>query len=737
MFCIIFVRQATFMLKSRSFFIASFVLFTIISCQNKDQEYNHWPVYNGSAKGLKYSSMIQIDTTNVHLLKPVWTYHSGDVDTAAHSQIQCNPIVVEGILYGVNPNMKLFAVDAYSGKELWTFSPLNDLEFSDNSKVQHNMINSRGVSYWTDGKGDERIFFTGGSNTYAVEAKTGLPIKSFGKGGYIDLHDDFERDMSKEFIVNTSPAMIYKDLVIMGSRVNETIPAAPGHIRAWDAKTGKLVWTFHTIPKPGEEGYESWDNPDAWKTAGGVNCWAGFSLDEKTGMLFVPLGSASYDFYGGNRKGANLFANSLVALDAATGKYIWHFQTIHHDVWDKDLPTPPAIVSLTIGGKKVDAVVQTTKNGFIYVLDKLTGKPLYEVNEMAVIDKSELAGEALWPTQPVASKPVPFSRQQLDKDDLNPYVSEASQAIIREQMANFRTSNMFEPPGITESLIFPGFDGGGEWGGPAVDPETGMLYVNANNMAWIMKIKEIPKPTSKKENWFAAGQRLYETNCASCHGNDMKGRGNNADISKVNERLTKVDFVSLLISGRRMMPAFSNLTDEEKNAITTFVMDVKEDKNRPYSKAFDPDTTYYLPFRMESYQKFLTPEGYPAISPPWGTISAIDLNTGEMKWQNVFGEYPELTAKGIAPTGAENYGGPVVTAGGLVFIAANKDGKMRAYNKISGKLLWEYELPAPGFATPAVYTLKGKQFVVIAAGGGKLNTNSSDAYIAFALDDNK
>lgn len=705
----------------------------VISCNQDKNVFTTWSVYNGHSSGIKYSSLNQIDTNNVHLLKPIWQYHSGDADTAGHSQIQTNPIIVNGILYGVNPGMKLFAIDAASGEEKWQFNPLNDLEFADNGFVQHIMINSRGIAYWSDGKEDERIFFTGGSHTYAVDAKTGKVVPSFGKGGFIDLHDDYEKDVSDMFIVNTSPAMIYKDLIIMGSRVDETHPSIPGYIRAWNVKTGKLVWTFHTIPHPGEEGYETWEDPNAWEKIGGVNCWSGFSLDEKTGTLFVPLGSPAYDFYGGNRKGANLFANSLVALDAATGKRKWHFQTIHHDVWDKDLPTPPVVADIQIDGKKREAVIQTTKNGFIYVFDKNTGVPIYPIDEIPVIRDSELSGEKLSPTQPSSTKPSPFSRQKLEKSEINRLVSPESQAIVEAQMNQFRTSNMFEPPGLTPSLIFPGFDGGGEWGGPALDLETGVLYVNANNMAWIMNILEVPKPVAGKENWLEAGKRLYDNKCATCHGKDRLGRGNNPDISSVKEKLDPTTFKQLLSSGRRMMPAFPGLDEEEKNAITTFILDVEKDKTKSFTKAFDPDTTDYLPYRMESYKKFLTPEGYPAISPPWGTLSAVDLKTGNMQWQQVFGEYEELTAKGIPPTGTENYGGPVVTAGGLLFIAATKDGKFRAYNKTSGKLLWKYQLPAPGFATPAVYEVNGKQYIVIAAGGGKLNTHSTDLYVAFAL----
>jgi quinoprotein glucose dehydrogenase len=715
-------------------YIATLVcLFLFFSC-TAPKEYKTWEVYNGTKEGMKYSSLTQVDTSNVNQLQVAWTYNTGDADTLHGSQIQCNPIMVDGILFGVGPQMKLFAVDALTGKEKWIFDANSKTEFDGDRSSFHNMINSRGVAYWTDGQSDKRIFFTAGSNTFAIDANTGKRISSFGSNGSIDLHDNLGRDVKDLFVVNASPGIVYKDLIILGTRVDEAPPAAPGHIRAYDVRTGKLRWIFHTIPQPGEYGNETWEDKDAWKFIGAANTWSGFSLDEERGILFAPTGSAAYDFYGGKRKGANLFANCLLALDAATGKRIWHFQFMHHDLWDKDLPTPPALITLTINGKQIDAVVQTTKNGMVYVFERETGKPIFDIDEVPVDTVSELAGEKVWPTQPIPAKPAPFVRQTLTENDINPYLSDSVQAQLKSDLKSYRHGNMFMPPGKTPSLIFPGFDGGGEWGGPAFDPASGILYVNANEMPWVMKMNENKIELPRKESWLQAGQRLYNQSCVVCHGADRKGTGNNPTLINVKSKYKSEEFIGLVTNGRRMMPAFKQLREEELNALASYILETKKEQGQEFKAGIAKiDTVNFMPYKMAGYNKFLSPDGYPAISPPWGTLSAINLNTGEFVWQTTLGEYPELKARGVAPTGTENYGGPVVTAGGLVFIAASRDNKFRAFNKATGKVIWEYQLPASGFATPAVYELNGKQYIVIACGGGKLRTKPGDAYVAFAL----
>jgi quinoprotein glucose dehydrogenase len=705
----------------------------IFSCQ-KIEKYKGWPGYNGGPESIKYSALTQIDTSNVASLKLAWTYHSGGADSAAHSQIQCNPIVIDGRLYGVNPSMVLFCVDAATGKEHWKFDANAPTHFDDNPAAYHNMINSRGMAYWTDGGSDQRIFFTAGSLTYAIDAQTGKPIPSFGQTGHIDLHKGLGRDVDDLFVVSSSPGIVYHDLLIMGSRVDEELPGAPGHIRAYNVRTGEQKWIFHTIPQPGQPGHETWADPEAFKTIGAANVWNGFSLDEQRGLVFCGTGSASYDFYGGLRKGANLYANCVLALDATTGQRRWHYQTIHHDVWDKDLPAAPLLVRVKKDGKEIDAVAQITKNAFVFLLERESGKPIFEIDEVPVDTLSNLPGEKLHPTQPIPRLPKPFARQSLTLNDINPYLPASEQQRLRKLMASYRVKGMFTPPGSSPSIIFPGYDGGGEWGGAAWDPETGLMYVNASEMAWVMEIQKKNYERPKAETQLQAGQRLFAQNCSSCHGADRKGTGNNPNISDVATRYTAAAFLQLLNSGRRMMPSFQRLSNEEKTAIASFILEQKTEQNKPYTGGNAKyDLAKLMPYKMKGYNRFLASNGMPAISPPWGTLNAINLHTGQIAWKVPLGEWPELKAKGIAPTGAEGYGGPVVTKGGLVFIAATRDGYLRAFHKNNGKLLWQYKLPAPGFASPAVYELQGKQYLVIACGGGKLGTNSSDSYLAFSL----
>jgi quinoprotein glucose dehydrogenase len=706
-----------------------------LSCNTSHDRYNAWEDYGGSADMIRYSSLQQIDTTNVNHLQVAWTYHTGDADTTHHSQIQCNPIIVNGILYGTSPQLKLIALDAATGKEKWVFNPKDTSK--NKSLLDFILNNNRGVTYWTDGQNDKRILYTVGSHLYAIDANTGLPVRSFGKEGTIDLHDGLGRDVSKLFITATSPGIIYKDLYILGSRVEEGAAAAPGHIRAFDVRTGQQRWIFHTIPHPGEPGYETWDDSIAYKHIGGANSWSGLTLDEQRGIVFAPTGSASPDFYGGTRKGQNLYANCLLALDAATGKRRWHFQFIHHDVWDWDLPTAPALVRVKKDGRTIDAVAQPTKHGMVYVFERETGRPLYPIKELPVDTNTTLPGEKLFPTQPISTFSKPFVRQTFTPDDINPYLPDTSIAAIKKQLKEYRYGRMFIPPGKQTSVVFPGYDGGAEWGGPSYDPTTGVLYINANEMGWLLTIKENKPAASTKETYMQAGKRLYEQYCTSCHGADRKGSGNYPALLGVNTRYAASDILQLINTGRRMMPAFKHLQDEERKAITSFIMDIKEQQRSLFvpsaSGPAETDSFRNVRFSNTGWYKFVSPEGYPAIKPPWGTITAIDLNSGAHIWTTPLGEYADLKAKGVPPTGTENYGGPVVTAGGLLFIAAARDGKIRAFHKRTGKLLWEYALPAPGFATPAVYSVNNKQYIVIACGGGKLGTMSGDAYVAFAL----
>ena len=710
-------------------FILFFVIISIlISCKSPVE----WTNYGGNKSNNHYSSLAQIDTNNVLSLKKAWEYHTGDADNK--TQIQTSPLIIDGVLYGVSPKLKLFALDAATGKERWVFNPNDTNSIAGKGKKGFSINACRGVTFYKNGKDDQRVFYSASGSLYCVNALTGKPILSFGIEGKIDLHQDLGVDASSFYVASTTPGIIYKDLLIVGTRVSEAAPAAPGHIRAYDVHTGKLRWIFHTIPYPGEAGFESWDNKEAYQHVGGANAWAGFSLDEAKGIVFAPIGSAVYDFYGGKRPGDNLFANSVLALDASTGKRIWHFQTVHHDIWDRDLPTAPVIVNITKDGKNIDALVSVSKSGFIFLFDRTTGKPIYPINETPVPTVSELVGEKPSPTQPIPSFFKPFARQILLEKDLNHLVPDSSYQDIKNRLATYKTGNMFNPASKAGTVIFPGFDGGAEWGGPAFDPTSGILYVNANEMPWILTMVDLKEKPIKLETNLQAGERLYKTSCMACHGPNQKGAGNYPPLIDINKKYNEEQFSALLSSGRRMMPALSQLSATEKKAIASFILKNELVQKEKFVAPIRPiDEWNTMPYSATGYNKFLTKEGYPAVAPPWGTLNAINLNTGELVWKDTLGDVPEFKVKGIH-TGTENYGGPVVTAGGLIFIAATKDAKFRAFNKRTGKLLLEIDLPAAGFATPAVYEKNGKEYVVIACGGGKLKANTGDSYVAFALE---
>ena len=424
----------------------------------------------------------------------------------------------------------------------------------------------RGVTYYANHKGNARIFFGASSYLYCIDALNGKPVPGFGNNGKIDLHEGLRREVKNLFIAATTPGIIYNDLIIVGTRVAEEAAAAPGHIRAFNVHTGEQRWLFRTIPAPGEEGYETWDDKNAYRNIGGANVWAGFSLDEKKGILFAPTGSASYDFYGGKRTGQNLYANCILALDAGTGKKIWHYQTVHHDVWDRDLPTAPVLVTITKDGKQIEAIAQPTKSGFIFLLDRVTGKPVYPIEEIPVPVDTELRGEKLSPTQPWPSFPKPFVRQSLTETDLNTIIPDSSYQEIKRRLASYKTGFMFNPPSKQGTIIFPGYDGGAEWGGPAFDPGSGIIYINANEMPWILTMKEITQSSATNETNLQAGQRLYTQTCMSCHGPTMQGSGNNPTLVDSHKKYSEEQFIQLVTSGRRMMPGFNQLSETEKKS---------------------------------------------------------------------------------------------------------------------------------------------------------------------------
>lgn len=712
--------------------IISIGIESLTGCTNNQQyltNKNNWPVYQGNKSSSHYSLLKQIDTGNVKQLKIAWIYHTGDADTATQSEIECNPIEIDGILYGTSPELKLFALDAATGKPKWVFDPFANI------RLTHVQINfNRSVTYWAKGN-DKRIFYAAGSCLYAVDAQTGKLVPSFGDAGKVNLHDGLGPDVGKLYVTATSPGIIYKNLLIMGTRVAETNPAAPGDIRAYDVITGKIKWVFHTIPHPGEVGYNTWEDPNAWKHTGGANCWAGMSLDEKRGIVYVPTGSATFDFYGGLRKGKDLFSNCLIALNASNGKLIWYYQTIHHDLWDRDLPSPPNLVTINHDGEKADVVAQVTKTGYVFVFDRVSGKPLFPIKEEPVPDTPALPGEQPWPTQPIPQIPKPFMEQHFTMNDINNLVPDPSQAIVRKELSLLQPeNNMFEPPSERGTVIFPGFDGGAEWGGASFDPTTGLLYINANQVPWSLTMEKNNSTKAISGQTIAGrGRVVYMGNCVACHGGNRKGGGGYPSLVDLNKVLSENQVLNIVSNGRGMMPAFTQIPEDDKQALVSFLLDL-ENGHQPFVSKSKPDESQKLmPYMMTGYKKIRTPEGYPANKPPWGTLTAINLNTGKTIWQIPLGEYPELIKKGFPVTGTENYGGAVVTAGGLLMIAATSDNKIRAFNKRTGQLLWEAKLPASGFATPSTYEVNGKQYVAIACGGGKLDTPSGDAYVAFAL----
>jgi glucose dehydrogenase len=783
-----------------------------------------WPVYGGEASGDRYSPLRQINRTNVKQLRMAWKF-----DVGTEGGLQTNPLIVGRTLFIYTPSQKVVALDAATGKQLWAFD----------AGIPAPQPN-RGFSYWTDGK-ESRLFAGVMNYLYALDPDSGTPLTSFGDGGKIDLRKDLGAgDYTKNFAVLTTPGTVYKDMIIVGFRAPETQPAPHGDIRAYDVHTGKLRWTFHTIPYPGEVGYETWPK-DAWKITGAANNWTGMVVDEKRGIIFVPTGSAVTDFYGADRVGDDLFANTLLALDANTGKRIWHFQDVHHDMWDRDFPSPPALVTVKRDGRMVDAVAQTTKHGFVFLFERATGKPLFPIEERP-FPASDVPGEVSSKTQPIPLAPAPYARQLLTADMLTQRTPEVH-AWASEQFKTFRSEGQFIPFGLgKQTVIFPGFDGGAEWGGPAVDPLRGVIYINSNDVPWTGGLAEnkigggvgstlyqsqcalchgrdlkgsppefpslvgIDKRMSTtaisdlihrgkgRMSSFpnlqgaglqavleymrtgvesaggqagnggalvksisaaaggaardALGAKVYEHNCSICHSDDLMGAPSNyPPLVGVRGRLADEQIIDIVQNGKGRMPSFKKMPEKDTVALLHFLgarntlltgnvnagpveVSSKTEATSFYGRPDDEPK-----YRFTGYRKFVDPDGYPAVVPPWGTLNAIDLNTGRYLWKIPLGQYPELAAKGMKDTGSENYGGPIVTAGGLVIVGATiYDRKIRAFNSETGELLWEDELPFAGTATPATYMIDGKQYIVIATSGQRDHKGPQGAaYVAFAL----
>lgn len=696
----------------RSLVLGFSLLVTVVATAQVSQ--HDWSTYYGSPGNDHYSALKQITAKNIGALREVWRF-----DTKEAGGLETTPLVIGKTIYALTPSQHVIALDGVTGKQIWSFD----------SGVAATGPN-RGLTYWQMGR--ERRLFAGIMNRlYALDPDTGKPIESFGGKGYIDLREGLGREAAAQSIALTSPGVVYKDLIIVGGRVPETLPAPPGDVRAYDVRTGKLRWSFHTIPHPGEPGYETWP-ADAWKTGGAANNWAGMAVDEKNGIVFVPTGSAAPDFYGGARKGDNLYANSLVALNAETGKRIWHFQGVRHDLWDRDFPAPPTLLTVRRNGKEIPAVAQSSKQGLLFVFNRLTGEPLFPIEDRPV-PASVLPGEQSAATQPIPVAPAPFARQEITEETLARRTPEMHAWAVAE-FRKLRHVFPYDPFRLDqETLVTPSFEGGAEWGGVAVDPRSGVVFVNANDYASIGGMVEHQKSNT--------GRSVYLGQCSQCHGEERAGSPPMfPSLQEVGSRLSKEQIAQVIHEGRGRMPAFPSLKDEPLQRLLGYLTakDLPGSSGEPEmklveAKASGPEVQY----TMKGYRRFLDPEGYPATATPWGTLSAIDLNTGKYLWKRPLGEYPALVAKGQKETGSENYGGPLVTAGGVVFIAAtNFDRKFRAFDEKTGKLLWETTLPFAGNATPASYEIDGKQYVVIASGGSSLmiaKGAQGGVYVAYAL----
>jgi len=667
-----------------------------------------WRDYLGDPARTHHSPLAQIDRSNVARLEPAWTYDTGPLDSTL-SQIQSNPIVADGVLFATTARAEVFALDAATGRERWRFDPL-----ARGSAAQGF---TRGVVYWDSPTGG-RILSACGRDLWALDAATGRPVESFGDAGRADLRAGLAHGASGGDVASPTPGAVFEDLLIVGTRVSETDGASPGDIRAFDLETGAMRWIFHTIPRDGQFGADTWPR-DAWKTRGGANSWSGVTLDRERGLVFLGTGSATPDFWGGDRPGDNLFANSLLALDARTGERVWHFQFVHHDQWDRDLPAPPTLVTVTRDGKTIDAVAQTTKAGYVFVFERETGRPVFPIEERAV-PGALVPGQHVALSQPFPTAPPPYTRQRFDRswlDDRGPAFREKQLA----RLAGARMGQDYIPPSLEGTIMFPAFDGGAEWGGAAFDPDSGLLYVNANELPALLKLMERPKGVNPRS--------LYVEKCALCHGQDLEG-GVGPSLQGLAERRDPVEVLTLIALGGGRMPGFVDLPLPLLERLTAYLLQ-PEDPSKAMAE-LDARPGSDSPYVSAGYVYLRDEQGIPINEPPWGTLSAIDLSAGTIRWRIPFGEYPQLEGAGRGK-GSENYGGAVVTAGGLLFIAATPDAKIRAFDKATGEQLWEAPLPAAGFATPSTYSVGGRQFVVVAAGGGKLGRPSGSKYVAFAL----
>jgi quinoprotein glucose dehydrogenase len=636
-----------------------------------------------------YSPLTQIDASNVVNLEVAWQVDLED------GRLQAQPLVLDGVVYLPTPSGNLLAVDGATGNQLWLF---------ESGLPQGQPI--RGVESHGEGA-ERRLLFSTRNFIYAIDPRTGQPIPSFGNNGRVDIRENLRGPAEDNGMYITTPGRVYRDLYIFSGRVSESTPASPGDIRAIDVRTGEFRWTFHTIPHPGEFGADTWPE-GAHLTQGGANSWAGSALDDERGIVYVVTGSAADDFYGGERLGDNLFANSLIALDANTGRRLWHFQAVRHDLWDLDFNSPPVLLTVVRGGREIDAVAVTPKTGYIYIFDRVTGESLFPIDEVPV-PPSTVPGEVAAATQPVPRLPAPLARTRITPDDLTdrtPQAAEWARGI-------FATINgggeQFVPMTMgRDTFVLSGFLGAVNWGGMAAD-RNGILYANAIELPGISRIVESTSLLSA-----GLGERTYNTQCAACHGVERLGVPPDfPSLVDVGARLSGQEIEQVIKAGRGRMPGYGSMPAETVRQLVSFLTTGQDtpDARVPavsLQGRFAPSVTRYT---SNGNRNFLDPDGFPGVKPPWGTLNAIDMNTGQYLWRVPFG-----STEGYGTQfGGRNTGGAVITASGLLFIGATSDRMFHAFDTRTGRLLWQAPLTAPGEATPATYMAGGRQFVIIAA----------------------
>ena len=673
---------------------------------------------------MQYSALKQITKANVGQLEVAWSHMA----PGPSGRFAFSPLVVDDVMYLVGKDNAVVALEAATGKQIW-------------SRAVEDTPTNRGFNYWeSKDRADRRIIFAADSYLREIDARTGEFIESFGVKGRVDLREGIAR---AENIQSGTPGKVFENLIILGSATGESYGSAPGDLRAFDVRTGKLVWTFRTIPHPGEFGYDTWPK-DAWKYVGGANTWGEFSLDEQRGIAYFPTGSPTFDLYGGDRIGANLFGNCLLALDARTGKRLWHYQLVHHDLWDYDLVTAPKLLTVQHNGKKVDIVAQPSKTGMLYVFNRETGEPLWPIEERPV-PKSDVPGEQAWPTQPFTTKPPPFSRLEFKTDDLNPHASAEERERVRGILLKARNEGVFTPPTLDRQfIVVPGQHGGANFGAAAGDPETGMVYVRSIDAPGNHQLRPWDPSAVRADGQTPEerGLSVYAQACQPCH-NDAAPEGirsfDRAAVIPI-KALGPQRVRQTIRQGQGQMPAFpeSRLSNDNMTSLLAYLNDPKAAPGPARIPPPLPLSKDQVRYTGPLGSRLLTKDGLPAIAPPWSSIVAYDLNQGTIKWKAPLGTVPELAAKGIKDTGNFNRvhrNGLVVTAGGLLFAGSFGDATVRAFDKETGRILWEKVLPAGPEGLPAVYEARGRQYVAFYASASQSDTTKAAAqgYYVFAL----